>query len=123
MILRFGRFCSEIHHVSTALDRAGGQPGDNLALREHGQQQHRQRDDQRRRRQRAPGDLIERQHVVDGHRQGSRLASGQHDAEHEIIPRENHRQNKRDRDTRLRDRRRDVPENLPTRREHESGGP
>ena len=42
-----------------ALDRACGQSGHDLALREHRQQQHRQGDDQRRRGERAPALLIE----------------------------------------------------------------
>src|SRR5258708_7405519 len=42
---------------SPTLDAAGGQAGDDLALDEHGQDQHRQCDDERRGSERSPGDL------------------------------------------------------------------
>ena len=87
----FSAQLTKIEGASPALDRSGGEPGYDLALREHGEQQHWKRHDQGGGRERAPAQLVERDHVVNRDRQGAGFAPGQHDAEDEIIPRKNHR--------------------------------
>ena len=67
------------------------QADDDFLLDDDRQQQHRQRDDDGGGGERPPRELLEGQHVVDRDRQRSRLAPGEHRAEHEVVPREDER--------------------------------
>ena len=71
------------------------QPDDDLLLNDDREKQHRHGDDQRGSGERSPGELLEGQHVVHGRRQRARRAAGEHRTEHEIVPREDERQDRR----------------------------
>src|SRR5260221_101803 len=86
------------------LANAGGEGGDDLALDDDGEDEDREHDDEGSRRQRAPGELLEGEHVVDGDRQGACLAPSEHYAEDEIVPREDDRQDGGDDDAGARQR-------------------
>src|ERR1051326_2281422 len=100
---------------SAAFDAAGGEAADDLALDDHREDQHGQRHQQGRRGERAPGDLLEGEHVVDRDRQGPGLAARQHHAEDEIVPGEDESEDRRHHDAGPRERQSDVPERLPER--------
>ena len=79
--------------LATLLHSPGGEAGDDLALDDDRQDEHRQHDDERRGGKRSPRKLLEGEDVVDGDWQGPRLAAGKDDAEDEIVPREDDREN------------------------------
>src|SRR6185437_3518524 len=101
--------------LAPLLDSAGGKAGDDLALDDDGEDENRQHDDERRRRQRSPGKLLEGEHVVDGDRQGARLAAGEDDTENEVVPGEDEGEDRGDDDAGARQRQGDAAEGLPQR--------
>src|SRR5437868_12673228 len=78
----------EYDAIATLLHPTGGEAGDDLALNDDGEHEHREHHDERRGGQRSPGKLLEGEDVVDRDRQGPRLAAGEDDAEDEVVPRE-----------------------------------
>src|SRR5260221_8853873 len=98
---------------STSLDAARGHTGQDFLLDHDREQQDRKRHDNGRRGERAPRQLLEGQHVVDGDRQRSRLAAGQHRAEDEVVPREDEGKDEADDDAGPREGQGDVTERRP----------
>src|SRR5688572_3747520 len=102
-----------------ALHGAGGQPGDDLALEDEDERHHRDRHDHR-----GGGDgggrlLEERLAGEERQRRGHRAGfagRGQRDAEHEVVPGEEERQDPRGEHAGRRERHDDLAEGLPRRR-------